>query len=124
MNPKHYLDLFVFPILHIHLDEYRAVAEEVGEIWKEYGAIDYVEFLGDDLHLEGTRSFVESVDLKPGEVIIFGWVTFPSKDIRDHANAEVPKDPRMDKLVAPLTNPERLIFDARRMVYGGFSKLG
>jgi uncharacterized protein YbaA (DUF1428 family) len=70
--------------------------------------------------LEGTRSFIEMVDLKEDEVIIFGWVLFPSKEIRDLANNQVPNDPRMAELIAPLTDPERLIFDAERMVYGGF----
>jgi uncharacterized protein YbaA (DUF1428 family) len=99
------------------------VAEKVAEIWKDYGALAYYEYVGEDLRLEGTRSFIEMVDLKEDEVIIFGWVLFPSKEIRDLANNQVPKDPRMAGLIAPLTDPERLIFDAERMVYGGFQSL-
>jgi len=118
-----YIDGFVFPVPRIHLDEYKNVAEKVAEIWKEYGAIAYHEYVGEDLNLEGTRSFIDVVDLKDNEVTIFGWVVFPSKEIRDLANQQVPNDPRMSDLVAPLTQSNRLIFDATRMVYGGFQSL-
>ncbi len=118
-----YIDGFALPIPRMYLDEYKKVAEKVAEIWKEYGAISYFEFVGDDLYLEGTKSFIETVDVKVDEEIVFGWVVFPSKEIRDLANKKVPTDPRMTELVAPLTNPERLIFDASRMVYGGFKSL-
>jgi uncharacterized protein YbaA (DUF1428 family) len=118
-----YIDGFVLPIPRIHLKEYKSVAEKVAEIWKEYGALEYFEYVGEDLKLEGTRSFIDVVDLKEDEVIIFGWVIFPSKEIRDTANKQVPTDSRMAELVAPLTNPNKLIFDAERMVYGGFQPL-
>lgn len=120
---ENYIDGFVLPIPRIYLDEYKKVAERVAEIWKEYGAIAYFEFIGDDLSLEGTKSFIEAVDAKQDEEIVFGWVVFPSKDIRDLANIKVPTDQRMTELVTPLTNPEKLIFDASRMVYGGFKPL-
>jgi uncharacterized protein YbaA (DUF1428 family) len=118
-----YIDGFVLPVPRIHLDEYRSVAKKVAEIWKEYGAIAYFEFVGDDLSLEGTKSFIETVDAKEDEEIVFGWVVFPSKETRDLANKKVPTDPRMTELVAALTNAEKLIFDASRMVYGGFKPL-
>ncbi|MEP0116792.1 DUF1428 family protein [Reichenbachiella sp.] len=75
------------------------------------------------MNLEGTRSFIEAVDVKDDEVIVFGWVVFPSKETRDLANEQVPNDSRMSDLVAPLTQSTRLIFDASRMVYGGFQPL-
>ncbi|MCG8326164.1 MAG: DUF1428 domain-containing protein [Chitinophagales bacterium] len=118
-----YIDGFVLPIPRIYLEEYKKVAEKVAEIWKEYGAIAYFEFVGDDMSLEGTKSFIETVDAKEDEEIVFGWVVFPSKEIRDLANEKVPSDPRMKELVEPLTNPEKLIFDASRMIYGGFKPL-
>lgn len=120
---ENYIDGFVLPVPRIHLNEYKGVAEKIAEIWKEYGALEYFEYVGEDLKLEGTRSFIELVDLKEDEVIVFGWVIFPSKEIRDRANKQVPTDSRMADLVAPLTNPKRLIFDAERMVYGGFQPL-
>jgi uncharacterized protein YbaA (DUF1428 family) len=117
---KQYIDGFVLPVPQNHLNEYKSAAEKIAEIWKEYGALAYFEYVGEDLKLEGTRSFTEVVDLKEDEVIVFGWVLFPSKETRDLANKQVPNDPRMAELVAPLTDPKRLIFDAERMVYGGF----
>ena len=120
---ENYIDGFVFPVTRIHLKEYKSVAEKVAKIWKEYGALAYFEYVGEDLKLEGTRSFVELVDLKEDEAIIFGWIVFPSKEIRDRANKQVSNDSRMVDLVTPLTKPERLIFVAERMVYGGFQPL-
>ena len=118
-----YIDGFVLPVPRIYLDEYKSVAEKVAAIWKEYGALAYFEYVLDDLKLEGTRSFTEALDLKEDEVIVFGWVVFPSREIRISANKKVPADPRMAELVGPLTDPDRLIFDAGRMVYGGFQPL-
>lgn len=118
-----YIDGFVLPIPKKHLNEYREVAGKVAEIWKEYGALGYFEYVGDDLKLEGTRSFSELVNANEDEAIIFGWVVFPSREIRDRANEKVPTDSRMNDLVAPLTDPSRMIFDAGRMVYGGFKPL-
>ncbi len=118
-----YIDGFLIPVPRIHLNEYKSVAEKVAGIWKEYGALAYFEYVGEDLKLEGTRSFVEVVDLKEDEVIVFGWVLFPSKETRDLANKQVPNDPRMTELVTPLTKSTKLIFDASRMVYGGFQPL-
>lgn len=128
MNTKeksmtNYIDGFVHPVPRTYIDEYKKVAEKVADIWKEYGAIAYFEFVGDDLSLEGTKSFIDTVAIKEDEEVVFGWVVFPSKEIRDLANKKVPEDPRMAEIVAPLTNPEKLIFDANRMVYGGFKPL-
>ncbi|QPG04494.1 DUF1428 domain-containing protein [Salinimonas marina] len=118
-----YIDGFVLPVPRKHLDEYASVAGQVAKIWKEYGALAYFEFVGDDLTLTGTRSFLEVIDVKENEVIVFGWTLFPTKQTRDRANAKVPNDPRMTDLVSPLTNSERVIFDAQRMVFGGFRSL-
>lgn len=118
-----YIDGFVFPIPGKYIAEYKKTAEKVAEIWRDYGALEYYEFIADDLLLEGTKSFIETVNAKEGEEIVFGWVVFPSKEVRDSANKKVPTDKRMTDLVTPLTHPEKLIFDASRMVYGGFKPL-
>lgn len=115
-----YVDGFVFPVPRKHLDEYRSAAEAAAEIWKEHGALAYFEYIGDDLTLEGTRSFVDVAEAKDDEVIVFGWVAFDSRETRDLANKKVAIDPRMPELINPLMNPTRMIFDASRMVYGGF----
>ncbi|WP_109435346.1 DUF1428 domain-containing protein [Aquimarina sp. AU119] len=118
-----YIDGFALPIPQNHLDEYKHVAETVAKIWKEHGALAYFEYVGEDLMFEGTRTFPELLDAKEDEVIVFGWVVFDSKATRDLANQKVAKDPRMNNLISPLTDPSKMIFDAKRMVYGGFQPL-
>ena len=118
-----YIDGFVLPIPREHLDEYQSIAKKVAVIWKEYGALAYFEYVADDLKLEGTRSFVELVDAKEDEAIIFGWVVFESREARDRANERVPTDPRMTDLMQPLIDPSKPIFTASRMAYGGFKPL-
>ena len=100
-----YIDGFLLPVPQNHLNAYKRSAEKIAEIWKEYGALAYFEYVGEDLKLDGTRSFIEAVDLK---------------EIRDIANKAVPKDPRMADLVDPLIDSKRIIFDPERMFYGGF----
>lgn len=118
-----YVDGFVLPIPRKYLEEYKAVATQVAEVWKEYGALAYYECVGDDLKLEGVRSFVDATNASEEEIIIFGWTVFENKEQRDIANAKVPHDSRMGDLVGPLTDPNRLIFDASRMVFGGFNQI-
>ena len=112
----HYIDGFVLPVSRNRLDEYRRLVEAVAEIWKEHGALDYREYVGDDLIFEGTRSFTDLVAATEGEVIVFGWVVFESRGARDLANQKVAADPRM----ADLINSSNSGFDAKRMAYGGF----
>ena len=114
-----YVDGFVFPISRDRLSEYKSLAEAAAEIWREHGALDYREFVGDDIHLEGTRSFIDLVAAKENETIVFGWVVFDSREARDLANEKVAADPRMADLME-LSNSG---FDANRMAYGGFQPL-
>lgn len=118
-----YIDGFILPVPRKHLDEYKAVAVQVAEVWKEHGAMEYHEYVLDDIQMEGTRSFTEISDAKGDEAVIFGWVVFDSRETRDRANELVISDPRMSDLVDPLMDPDRLIFNASRMVYGGFKAL-
>lgn len=113
---SHYIDGFVHPIPRDRLDEYKNLVAEVAEIWKKHGALDYWESIGDDLHLEGTRSFTDVVGAKESEAILFGWVMFASREARDLANEKVADDPRMAELMAAAN----VGFDAERMAYGGF----
>ena len=118
-----YIDGFVLPVPRDQLKPYREVVEKVAEIWKEHGALDYSEYVIDDPSLEGTRSFTDAANTKEDEVVIFGWVAFESREARDLANKRVAADPRMTDLINPLTQTSRPIFDAERMVYGGFRSL-
>ena len=113
---SHYIDGFVHPIPRDRVEDYKRLVGAVAEIWKEHGALDYWECVGDDLHLEGTRSFIDLVDAAEDEIILFGWVVFDSREERDLANEKVAADPRMEELMAA----SNIGFDAQRMVYGGF----
>ena len=115
----HYIDGFVLPVPRDRLGEYRRLAEAVAEIWREHGALDYREYVGDDLILEGTRSFTDLVAATEGEAIVFGWVVFESRRARDLANEKVAADPRMADLISSSESG----FDAQRMAYGGFQSL-
>lgn len=120
---SNYIDGFALPIPRKYLKEYKAVAKKVAAIWMEHGALAYFEYVGDELQLQGTRSFPEALDATADEAIIFGWVVFESREARDFANKRVAADARMVELIAPLTNPKKLVFDAQRMVYAGFKPL-
>lgn len=114
-----YIDGFVLPIPRERLDNYRQLVESVAAIWKEHGALEYREYVGDDMNLEGTRSFNDLADVAKDEAIVFGWVVFGSREARDAANEKVAADPRMADLVSSSNSG----FDASRMTYGGFRSL-
>ena len=113
---SHYIDGFVLPIPHSGLDEYRRLVETVADIWREHGALDYREYVCDDMNLEGTRSFTDLVAAAEDEAIVFGWVVFESRAARDRVNEKVSTDPRMAELMSSSSSG----FDAERMAYGGF----
>lgn len=115
----HYVDGFVFPVPRSRLGDYQRMVKAAAEIWKEHGALDYREYVGDDLHREGLRSFVEVVGATNDDAIVFGWVTFESREARDRVNEKVAADPRMAELMASSNSG----FDAARMAYGGFTSL-
>jgi len=112
----HYIDGFFLPISRDRLDEYKRLVEAVADIWMEHGALDYREYVGDDLILEGTRSFTDLAGATEDEAIVFGWVEFDTREARDLANEKVAADPRMVDLI----NSSTAGFDAQRMAYGGF----
>ncbi len=118
-----YIDGFVLPIPKSHLNEYKKVAEAVAEIWRKHGALAYHEYVGEDLKLEGTRTFPEMIGAKTDESIVFGWVEFESREARNVANKLVAADPRMTDIMSSITNASKLVFDATRMAYGGFEPL-
>jgi len=115
----HYIDGFVFPVPRDRLSEYKRIAEAAAEIWKEHGALDYCEFVGDDLNREGTLSFTDLVAATADETVVFGWVVFESRAARQLANEKGGAGPRM----ADLIDSSNSGFDAKRMAYGGFEFL-
>ena len=118
-----YIDGFAFPISSRQIDEYKRVAEKVAEIYREHGAKEYLEFVGDDLSREGTGSFPDMLSAKEGETIVFGWIVYESREVRDLVNQKIEADPRIAELVAPIVAPNSQVFDPRRMAFGGFQSL-
>ena len=114
-----YIDGFAFPIPKNRIENYKSLSEAVAEVWKEHGALAYYEYTGDDMKLEGTRSFTDLLSASENETIVFGWVVFESREARDRANAKVAVDPRVERLMASTDSG----FDAGRMAYGGFRTL-
>ena len=106
-----YIDGFVLPIPRDNLNEYQRLVTAIAEIWKEHGALDYREFVGDDLQMDGVRSFVDTTGASADDAIIFGWVAFASREARDLANEKVASDPRMGELMSSADSG----FDAARM---------
>jgi uncharacterized protein YbaA (DUF1428 family) len=114
-----YVDGFVLPIPKRKLQAYRRIAQKAGRVWREHGALEYRECVGDDLHIKGVLPFPRLVRLKPGETVAFSWIVYKSRAHRDRVNAKVMKDPRLAKLMDPKAMP----FDMKRMAYGGFKTL-
>jgi len=111
-----YVDGFILPVPKKKVGAYRRLARKCGRIWKEYGALDYVECVADDVKPGKLTSFPQSVKLKPGEVVWFSWIVYKSRKHRDQVNAKVMKDPRL----AATMEPKAMPFDSKRMIYGGF----
>lgn len=120
---NNYIDGYAFPLAQKHLTQYKAAAEDIAHIWKEHGALAYIENVSDGETMDGLPTFPNLLTAKPDETIIFGWIIFESKEARNLAHERVAADPRMATLVAPLMNPSSLIFDVSRMVFGGFTSL-
>ncbi len=114
-----YVDGFVLPVPQENLQAYRRIAQKAGKIWREHGALEYRECVGDDVKMGKLTSFPQSVKLKPGETVVFSWIAFKSRAHRDRVNAKVMEDPRLAKMMDPKSMP----FDTKRMVYGGFKVL-
>lgn len=116
---KKYVDGFVLPIPKDRISDYKGLAEAASKIWLEHGALEYWECVGDDLEVEGTRSFADMAGAAESETVIFAWVVFESREARDAANEKIMTDPRL----AEMMDPENPIFDGRRMAHGGFKVL-
>jgi uncharacterized protein YbaA (DUF1428 family) len=112
-----YVDGFVLPVPKKNLQAYRRIAQKAGRIWREHGALEFRECVGDDLNVRMGVSFPRRIKLKPGEAVVFSWIVFKSRAHRDAVNARVMKDPRL------AMDPKAMPFDPRRMLYGGFKVL-
>jgi len=111
-----YVDGFVMPILKKNLAPYRRLAALAGRVWRRHGALDYCECAADDMAPK--TSFPRQLKLKPGETVVFAWITYRSRAHRDRVNAKVMKDPR---ILAQMMKP--MPFDVKRLLMAGFKSI-
>lgn len=114
-----YVDGFVVPMPKTKLDAYRRMARKAGKIWREHGALEYRECVGDDLDVKIGMSFPKGIKVKRNETVVFSWIVYKSRADRDKVNAKVMKDPRL----ADSCDMDNMPFDTARMLYGGFKVL-
>ncbi len=113
-----YVDGFVLPIPRKNVPAYRRLARKAAKAWREHGALEYRECIGDDLAVKGVVPFPRPIRCRPGETVVFAWIVYRSRADRDRINARVMKDPRFANM-----DPKSMPFDVKRMVYGGFKVL-
>lgn len=111
-----YVDGFVLPVPKNNLQAYFQMAKNASKIWREHGALEYRECVGDDLNVKMGLPFPRLTKLKPNETVVFSWIVYKSRSHRDRVNAKVMKDPRINRLCDEKSMP----FDMKRMAYGGF----
>ena len=114
-----YVDGFIVAVPKKNLDAYVRMAKRSGKVWREHGALDYREWVAEDVKVGKRTSFPRSVKLKPNETVVFSWITYKSRADRDRVNKKVMADPRLKDTM----DPKALPFDAKRMIYGGFESL-
>ena len=114
-----YIDGFVLPVPRKNLAAYRRMAQKCGKVWREHGALQYVESVADDVKPGKVTSFPQAVKLKKGETVVFSFIVYKSRRDRDRIMGKVMKDPRL----ADMMNPKALPFDGKRMFWGGFKTM-
>ena len=115
-----YVDGFIVAVPKKNIAAYRKMSTKAGKIWREYGALDYCEWVADDVKVGKLTSFPRSVKQKPGETVVFAWITYKSRAQRDKINAKVMADPRLKSSMGDMKS---MPFDPKRMIYGGFESL-
>jgi len=113
-----YVDGYVIPIPRRKVAAYRRIAQRAGKVWRDHGALEFRECVGDDLAVKGLVPFPRLARARRGETVLFSWVVYRSRAHRDRVNKKVQKDPR----IAAMSNEEMPV-DMRRMAYGGFKVL-
>ena len=110
-----YVDGFVLPMPRKNIASYRAMARLGARVWRDHGAVEYLECVGDDLEGKFGLSFPRGIRAKSGETVVFSWIVFKSRAHRDRVNVKVMNDPRLAKMMN-----SKMPFDVKRMMYGGF----
>ncbi len=112
-----YVDGFVVAVPTNNKEIYKKFAEQAAGVFKEHGALKLVECWGNDVPDGEITSFPMAVKCNPDETVVFSWIIWPSREVRDQGMEKVMSDPR----VQPDTNP--MPFDGKRMIYGGFEMI-
>jgi len=110
-----YVDGFVLPLKKRNLPAYLRMARQASRIWRDLGALEYREAVGEDLEVPKVLTFPRLARAKRGETVVFAWIVYRSRAHRDQVNAAVMQDPRIARMMR--TKPP---FDMKRMAYGGF----
>ena len=105
-----HVDGFIVAVPKKNLEAYRRLAKKAGKVWREHGALEYREWVAEDIKVGKRTSFPRSVKLKPGEIVVFSWITYKSRARRDRVNAKV----MADKRLAGMMDTKSLPFDAKR----------
>jgi uncharacterized protein YbaA (DUF1428 family) len=113
-----YVDGYVLPVPKANVEAYRRLARKAGVVWRDHGALEYVECVADDVKPGKLTSFPQAVKLKDDEVVIFSWIVFKSRAHRDRVNAKAMADPRLANM-----DPKTMPFDGKRMFWGGFKPI-
>ncbi len=114
-----YVDGFVLVVPKKKLAIYKSMARKAGKVWRDHGALDYRECVGDDLKVKMGVSFTKLAKTKPSEAVVFSYIVYKSRAHRDKVLAKVMADKR---LTGP-GMPKEMPFDMKRMAYGGFKTL-
>ncbi len=112
-----YIDGFVAAVPTASKEIYREYAQMMGKVFKEYGALEVIDCWGDDVPEGKLTSFTLAVKREDNESVVFSWLTWPSRAVRDEAWKKVMSDPRMQPGVTPMP------FDGKRMIFGGFEMI-
>jgi uncharacterized protein YbaA (DUF1428 family) len=114
-----YVDGFVLPVPKKNVEAYRRIARKAGKVWRDHGALEYIECVADDVQPGKVTSFPQSVKLKKGETVVFSYIVYKSRAQRDRVMKKVMSDPRL----ADMMDPKSMPFDAKRMFWGGFKTI-
>ena len=112
-----YVDAFAAAVPNDNKEKYIQHAKDAAVVFKEYGALQLVECWGDDVPNGELTSFPMAVQCKDDETVVFSWIIWPSKEIRNQGMEKVMSDSRMTEDMNPMP------FDGKRLIYGGFQML-